>query len=80
MIDAFKVYSDSNPTMDGTLGGMLLGLDEITQARDTHAYNACMLTDHHASCRKGYITKMTQGSMVDAGAMHVPHVSRTSMI
>jgi hypothetical protein len=37
--------------MYGTMGDMLLGFDEIMH-RGTHSYNACMLTDHHASRRQ----------------------------
>ncbi len=59
------------------MGDMLLGFDEIKQARGTHAHSlpACSqiimhLVDNDIS------SKMTQGSMVDAGACtcHMSHV------
>ena len=68
MTDVFEEYSDSNSTMYGTLGDMMLGFNEMVQARDTHSHvlTVCSQVFMHL-IDNDIISKLTHGSIVDAG-------------
>jgi hypothetical protein len=74
--DAFEVNTDSNGNDEWYLGDMLLGFNEMMLDRIL-AMHACSQIIMH---RMGndIISKLTHGSMVHAGGVHVPQVSRTS--